>query len=298
MDTLDHAVTATAFEHATTPVSDPAAAGVYRAVMTDGWNAPILPHGGITTVMALRAAAAELADPTQRLRTSTTVFAAQVPAGPVEIRVRVLRRGRSLSQVAVDLCPEGSEAGHHVVAAFGATRPGFELTDIEVPDVPAPEESRPFQAPDADEYPMNFWENVEGRLALGGAWWEEGWQPTPTSDRACWYRYVDPPRRGDGTLDPLAIVALADTMPGAVFQRLGPDVPECFVPSVDLTVHLFRDSSAEWLLAHNRARYAGDGYASVEMCLWDSDVGLVAYATQTMLFSFPDGPPAPHQLRP
>jgi hypothetical protein len=45
-------------------------------------------------------------------------------------------------------------------------------------------------------------------------------------------------------------------------------------------------------LAHNRARHAGDGYASVDMALWDCGPEgteaprLVAYATQLCLFSF------------
>ncbi len=53
-----------------------------------------------------------------------------------------------------------------------------------------------------------------------------------------------------------------------------------------------------WLLGHNRAHHAGEGYASVEMELWDPALGLVAYATQMMFFSFPDGPPLPEQRRP
>ena len=45
-----------------------------------------------------------------------------------------------------------------------------------------------------------------------------------------------------------------------------------------------------WLLAHNKARWAGDGYASVDMALWDpTDRSLVAYATQMMFFTFPEG---------
>jgi hypothetical protein len=46
------------------------------------------------------------------------------------------------------------------------------------------------------------------------------------------------------------------------------------------------------VLAHNRARYAGDGYASADMALWDCGPDgadrplLVAYATQLFLFSF------------
>ena len=44
------------------------------------------------------------------------------------------------------------------------------------------------------------------------------------------------------------------------------------------------------MLAVNRARHAGDGYASLEMEMWDADgvaPTLVAYATQVMFFSFP-----------
>ena len=45
-----------------------------------------------------------------------------------------------------------------------------------------------------------------------------------------------------------------------------------------------------WLLGHNRARYASDGYASVDMALWDvgghTGPELVAYGTQQMFFTF------------
>lgn len=49
-----------------------------------------------------------------------------------------------------------------------------------------------------------------------------------------------------------------------------------------------------WVLAYNTARYAGDGYASADMALWDygpdhdQEPRLVAYATQLFLFTFFD----------
>ena len=61
---------------------------------------------------------------------------------------------------------------------------------------------------------------------------------------------------------------------------MGPGLPMWFGPSADLTVHVLGRATSQWLLAHNRARHAGDGYASVEMELWDPGCGLVAYATQ------------------
>jgi acyl-CoA thioesterase len=157
---------------------------------------------------------------------------------------------------------------------------------------PLPEsvvDDRPFRS-------ATFWQQVEARWATGHGPWED-WEPT-TSERTTWLRFDEPPLTDGGILDPLALVALCDTMPGAVGERMGPGQPLWFAPSADLTVHLLGDATSEWLLAHNRARFAGDGYASLELTLWDPGTGLVAYGTQMMLFSFPDGPPAPEQARP
>ena len=97
----------------------------------------------------------------------------------------------------------------------------------------------------------------------------------------------------DGILDPLALIVCAYTMPGAVAEKLGPGQRMgWFGPSVDLTLHVLDVCRSEWVLGHNRARFAGDGYASVDMALWDrGDDGtavprLVAYATQLCFFTF------------
>ncbi len=143
---------------------------------------------------------------------------------------------------------------------------------------------------EANEIPFNFWEHVEGRPTLGHAPWDD-YEPE-SSLRGSWYRFDDPPRADDGTWDPLALVALCDTMPGAVGERIGPEDRrrQWLPPSADLTVHVLGEARSDWVLAVNRARHAGDGYASADMELWDvegSAPRIVAYATQTMLFSFP-----------
>src|ERR1039458_9750113 len=105
-------VTTTAFAQQTAVEPHPQKAGSYRAVITDRWNTPVLPHGGIVTALALRAMAAELDAPDETLRSVTTVFAAQVPPGPVDIDVTVLRRGRTMSQVTATVHPPTQPAGH------------------------------------------------------------------------------------------------------------------------------------------------------------------------------------------
>jgi acyl-CoA thioesterase len=273
--------------------------GRYRAELAKEWSAPLLPQGGVVTAVALRAMAMELGTPVQRLRSISTVFAAQVRSGPVEIDVTMLRRGRSISQMTATVRSPGEDAGHTSIAVFGGPRPGFEFTDVAPPVVPPPDECPSFRDPPPPGFerrvPFPYWDHVEGRVALGNPPWAD--RVPSTSDRANWYRFDEPPLVDGGLLDPCAVITLCDTMPGAVSERMGPGIPFWLPPSADLTVHLLGDAGPDWILAYNRARFAGDGYASVEMTLWDRERGLVAYATQMMFFSFPDGPPPPDRLR-
>ncbi len=287
------------FSRHTIVVADPARPGRWRADLPAIWGAPTFPQGGMITALAVRAMTAALATPEQRLRSVTTVFAAPVAAGAMEIDVAVLRRGRSLSQLTATVRNAGEDAGHTSIAVFGNARPGFEFTDLQPPAVLPPERSVSFRDMPAHfvrrvEFP--YWNQVEGRIALGHPWWDE-WRSS-TSDRAYWYRFDDPPLVAGGVLDPAAVVTLCDTMPGAVAERMGSGLPFWLPPSTDLTVHLLGDAGPGWLLAHNRARWAGDGYASAEIALWDPALGLVAYATQIMYFVFPDGPPSPAERHP
>ena len=300
MSSAHHPVAAAPTAHFTRDTAvDRVGPGRYGATLRDAWSL-VQPQGGVVAVVGLRAMLAELDLPAQRLRSVTTVFAAQVRSGPVEIDVTLLRRGRSMSQLSAIVRNPGEAAGAAVVAVFGDRRPGFEFVDVARPVVPPPEDCPSWRDPPPPGFERRvrfpYWDHVHGRAALGHAPWDT-WVPT-TSERASWYRFDDPPVVDGGRLDPLALVTLSDTMPGAINERMGPGGPYWMPPSADLTVHLFADAGPGWLLAHNRARAAGDGYASVEMTLWDDERGLVAYATQMMLFSFPDGPPSPEQIRP
>jgi acyl-CoA thioesterase len=268
--------------------------GRYAADLDAAWNLRPLPQGGIITALAVRAMEAELAHPEQRPRTLHTTFAAQVADGPLEVDVEVLRRGRSMSHLRAEVRNPDAARGHLTTCVFGASRDGFAFTDLRPPDVAAPADCPSWRDPLPEGVegfiPMPFWDElVEGRAALGHPWWED-YEPD-RAERATWHRFDDPPVV-DGVLDPLALVVLADTMPGAVGEKVGRTDRDWFAPSVDLTVHLLADCRSEWVLCHNTARYAGDGYASADMALWDcgDDGGdpprLVAYATQLFLFSF------------
>jgi acyl-CoA thioesterase len=271
--------------------------GRYDADIDERWNLRPLPQGGIVSALAVRAMEADLDHPEQRLRTLHTSFVAQVAHGPVEIEVEALRRGRSMSHLRAEVRNPGSRRGHLTTAIFGAPRQGFDFTDLALPpQLPPPGECPSFRDPPPEGFefdfePMPFWEQlVEGRPALGHAPWET-YEPD-RAERAFWYRMDETPWRDDGTIDPLALLVLADTMPGAVGEKVGQIRHDWFAPSVDLTFHLLDECRSSWVLAHNQARHAGDGYASGDMALWDcgedgrDEPRLVAYATQLFFFTF------------
>jgi len=270
--------------------------GRYEGFLDPAWNLNPLPQGGVVTALALRAMGTELDRPDQVLRTLHTTFAAQVTDGPVTIGVELLRSGRSMSHLRAEVANGKGARGHLTSGIFGSTREGFAFTDLLPPgDVLAPDRCRSFRDPVPPGFdafaPMPFWaERIEGRSVSGHPPWEE--YVPDRAERTMWYRFDDPPFLDDGAMDPLALVVLADTMPGAVSEKVGRQDRRWFAPSIDLTVHLLDACRSPWVLAHNRARFAGDGYASADMALWDcghrgtGDPRLVAYATQLFLFSF------------
>jgi acyl-CoA thioesterase len=108
---------------------------------------------------------------------------------------------------------------------------------------------------------------------------------------ARWFRYRIPQRLPDGRLDPFAIPPIADTMPPAVIQKLGPNRTPLFAPSLDLTLHFLEDTTSQWLLTDVHARRARAGYASAQSEIWDQNGRLVAVAMQMMMLRrAPDTP--------
>jgi acyl-CoA thioesterase len=257
------------------------APGWYTASLPNAWDF-LTPSGGVLMTIAMRAMQAELADPDLRPLSASTLFCSPVPAGPLEMRVEVLRHGRAAAQVRAQLSSTTVPGpGLEVSATFGRERDSMDFIDAAAPKVPSPEEARPIER-SADGFVPRFFENVETRLALGHPWWTTGW--TPENARvARWFRYKRPQTLADGRFDPLALPPIADTMPIALRMKLGPDGPQFYAPSLDLTVHFLEDTTAEWLLVNVHARRARGGYATADAEIWDDRGRLVALATQMMM---------------
>lgn len=271
-----------------------AAPGWYTADLPPHWNFRT-PSGGVLMTVAMRAMQEELDDPELRPISANTHFCSPVPAGPLEVRVEVLRHGGAAAQVRAQLSSTSMPGpGLEVSATFGRDRDGVDVLDTDPPVVPAPDRSRDMLSlagGDPAQRPA-FFSNFDSRLALGEPWWMPAW----TAGRARiarWFRYRVPQRRADGRLDPFALPPVADTMPPALIQKLGPGHPPFHAPSLDLTVHFLDDTASDWILTYVHVRRARAGYATASAEIWDDRRRLLAFATQTMMLRRVVGPDAP-----
>ncbi len=266
-------------------VSLSAAPGWYTADLPDHWNFRT-PSGGVLMTVALRAMQEELGDASFRPVSATTVFCSPVPEGPVEIRVEVLRRGNAATQLRAALSSTALPGpGLEVSATFARDRSFAELDEAPFPDVPMPADA-PSAVDDAPHNPhtrAKFFRNIDARVAHGERWWSGEWQGGPTARYARWMRYKQPQRLADGTLDPFCLPPLADTMPAAVVQGLGPSIDWFIAPSLDLTVHFLEPTTSEWLLVSAYSRRARNGNATAEVEIWSEDKKLIAYGNQMMM---------------
>ena len=264
--------------------------GRYRAEVSHTWDAPVYPSGGLVSAIALRAMEVELDLAHQPLRSFSTMFVSTVDAGTLDISVERLRIGKRMSQLRADVrSADNTEPGHVVTAAFGEAREGFEFSYADAPDCGEPTEYPGFAVPPpgVPVFRSRFFDNLEvTRVRMFNAFekeWEGG-----RAETIRWIRYRVPPRLPDGRIDPLSLIALADTMPPAVGQYVGPGFRFYHAPSVDLSMRFFADTDEEWVLLHVKSHWAGDGYASAEVTLWDRRRRLLAHATQLMLIRFPN----------
>ncbi len=257
------------------------APGWYTADLCTDWNF-LTPSGGVLMTIALRAMQAEIDDPSLRPLSANTLFMSPVPAGPLEIRVELLRRGGVAAQLRAALSSTAIPGpGLEVSATFARDLPGApEFTDSEFPDVPPHEDG---DSRENAERPV-FFDNLETTQVEGPpVFMEEGWESSPALFSR-WYRYRVPQRDADGRFDRFALPPILDNMPPAAFARIGSDGPRVHAPSLDLTMHILDDTEDEWLLLRNRSKKARGGFATAEVEVWSQSGSLIAVGTQMMIF--------------
>lgn len=267
----------------TTPVPQGGPPGRYALTITPNWDF-LLPSGGVVMTAALRAAEHAVGDAAYRLVSATSIFCEPIQPGAVELDVDVLRAGGAAVQTRTHLRTPGS-AGAQVLSTWARDRTGPDVRGARMPDVPPPDACPDLLADDGQgknpHLRAPFLRNFEVRLARGDRLWTTEFRAGPAR-YARWFRYRRPQTTAEGLLDRLAHAPIADTMPAALTQAIGPGPYRFHAPSLDLTVHVVDDTDREWVLVSAYVRRARAGWAIGEAELWDDRGRFLGFATQAM----------------
>ena len=253
---------------AVTPVGD----GAFDARLDTAWWVQRGPNGGYLAAIILRAFVEAVGDDERAPRSLTVHYAAPPVEGPVSVRTRIERAGRSLTSVSARM-EQGDRLIAVAVAALSKPRPGPEFCDLDMPVV-APPESIPPRPPPAEAPPIaHRWDT---RFAVGQHPFDG--QPGREALGGGWIRLEEPQM-----LDAPAVAAVADAWIPPIFSRTHEPL---VVPTIDLTVH-FRTALPHpgiaadgFLLAVFRTGVAADGFLEEDGEVWAPDGTLVAQSRQ------------------
>jgi acyl-CoA thioesterase len=246
-------------------------ADLCQAHISADWQQGRTTFGGMTAALCV-AAAERLIPDLPPLRSAQFTFIGPA-GGDVEIRPRLLRRGKSSVFVSVDLHSEQG-LGTHAVLSFGAARESlYRYQSLPLPVVPAPGTTAAFFRSGKPTFTQHFEAFVAGghRLVSSAA----------TPELMLWLRHRDP--KAMTTLP--GVIALGDTLPAAVYTMLSAAVP---VSSVTWSIELIEPQAAMrspadgWYLLRSAGEDVREGYSVQNMSLWSQDGTLITLARQTV----------------
>lgn len=241
----------------------------FRATIDRKWWVLRGPNGGYVAAILERAMTAAVDDPARPARSITVHFLTPPDAGPVDVHTQIERQGRALTSTSARLV-QGDRLIATAVGAFSARRDAIEYSEVEMPNVPLPDEVPSRALEGAPAHAAMF----DWRPAIGPVPFEEGDQAITGG----WFRLREPQ-----VADPVVLTSYADGWFPALFFRTREPVG---VPTVDFTVH-FRASLPlpnarpdDFYLVVFRAPLAHEGFVVEDGEIWSEDGRLVAQVRQ------------------
>ncbi|MCW1383890.1 thioesterase family protein [Novosphingobium sp. KCTC 2891] len=220
-----------------------------------GWLQGRTMYGGASSYLAYAAARTAFPD-LPPLRGAQVGFVAPV-GEDVEISARILRAGKSVSQIETEITANG-ELAHRALWLFGSGRPSNGTVAANRLDIAVPYDQAAPVKPHPD--PSFFIHRMELRHAF-----PRGENPPGTIRR--WVRLKD--RSG---LDPIGeLIGIGDTLPpGAMrtMERMGP------ISSINWSLTLLGDKPETddgWWLLETSSNHAADGFSSETLRMWNTD---------------------------
>ncbi|MBT5202267.1 MAG: thioesterase family protein [Gammaproteobacteria bacterium] len=245
----------------------------YNLTISPDWNVMIGPNGGYIAAILLKAMKNSMAGTPTR---SITVhfLSASVP-GPAQLRVEILKQGRSISTCNA-LLTQGQRTIASATATFAEQRLAIDFCDVKMPDVLPPNQipvdsrmnsGSPHFVPFRDQY--------DQRLAVGAI-------PPENNGSGLvggWTRFKHP-----RAFDDLAILAISDSwFPGISARQTSQKLQ---APTLDHTVHILADlplvtlREDDFLLVEFSTQTAALGYLIENGRIWASTGQLLAVSRQ------------------
>jgi acyl-CoA thioesterase len=244
--------------------------GAVVAAVGDDWLQGRSVFGGLQAAIGL-AAMRTLVDSSVPLRTLQMTFVAPVPAGDVRAEARVLRTGKSVTQVEARVL-DGSETLAMMTGVFGTARAS---RIAHAPQRPPLEAVPPVRFPFIEGVVPAFTRHFVAQWLRGGL---------PYTGHDSRHTVVELELRDAGPVGEAQILALADFMPPVALSLLSQPAPGS---SLTWMLELFGTHHATLPLSGWRVDSemvaAEDGYTSQSNRLWGPDGSLVALSRQSMV---------------
>ena len=240
-----------------------------KAQITDNWMQGRTTYGGLSAALCLKAAQLTLADLTP-LRSALVNFIGPV-GGEVDMSVDILRAGKSVSNVQVNMNGEKGLATHSVFSFGAARKSRLDRSFVPRPDVPGVAESTDFF--NTKSTPPRFTEQFDVKLAKGGL----PMSGSSKHEHFIWVRHKD-----TSANDLAALLGVADMPPPAVLPMFTEFAP---ISSMTWMINILTDeftSEDGWWLLRSAADHAKDGYSSQDMQIWNSRGELVTTGHQSV----------------
>lgn len=222
----------------------------------EDWHQGRTAYGGFSAALAL-SAAMRTADGLPPLRSAQVSFVGPL-YGAVEVRARVLRRGKNASWISAEILRDGEVGLTASFVFMGPVPSALHLNDRLAPEGVLPvEQAQAFFNPNAPVFIQNHFD-----LRFGLPRSEE------KRPELCWW--IRP--KDFAVIDPMvALLLTADGLPPGVLPLLTPGVP---ISSMHWQANLLTPAPTTrdgWWLSRSTGDYAESGCSSQRMAMWNAE---------------------------